>query len=100
MTCTRNKSFLLLLAAVLSAAAAAQTQELNPKVKLFIPYKEYSQEENQKILQLFDGLRVADISDGMDGVGLADVGLMGPSSGRESPGPRAGRALPAIHRRP
>ncbi|MFN7993574.1 MAG: hypothetical protein U0Q18_08235 [Bryobacteraceae bacterium] len=46
------------------------------KVKLFIPYKEYSQEDNQRILALFEDLRVADVSDGMDVVGLKDVGIM------------------------
>lgn len=46
------------------------------KVKLFIPYKEYSQEDNQRILALYKWLRVADISDGMDHVGLQDVGLV------------------------
>lgn len=59
--------------------AAGQAQQSNKgKVKLFIPYKEYTQEENQRILALFEGLRVADISDGMDVVGLADVGLVDP----------------------
>jgi regulator of RNase E activity RraA len=52
--------------------------ESHPNVKLFIPYNEYTQEENEKLLALFEGLRVADVSDGMDVVGLADVGLMDP----------------------
>ena len=78
MTGARTKLFLV-LSGVLSAAAVAQTPEpLNPKVKLLIPYKEYTQEENQKTLQMFEGLRVADVSDGMDGIGLAGVGLMDP----------------------
>lgn len=69
----------LLLLAATSWIAAAQTPEtLHPKVKLLIPYQEYTQEENQKTLRLFDGLRVSDVSDGMDGVGLADRGLMDP----------------------
>jgi regulator of RNase E activity RraA len=41
-----------------------------------MPYKEYSPEENQNILKMFDDLRVADVSDGMDVVGLANVGIM------------------------
>jgi regulator of RNase E activity RraA len=49
---------------------------LPDKVKLFIPYKEYSQEDNQRVLALFEDLRVADVSDGMDVVGLKDVGIM------------------------
>lgn len=51
---------------------------LPEKVKLFIPYKEYSPEDNQRTLALFEDLRVADVSDGMDVVGLKDVGIMHP----------------------
>lgn len=38
----------------------------------------YAQEDlsDEEILELYDGLRVADVSDGMDMVGLPDVGLM------------------------
>lgn len=46
------------------------------KVKLFIPYKEYSQADNEKLLQLYKYLRVADVSDGMDLVGLQDIGTV------------------------
>src|SRR5437762_11329848 len=46
------------------------------QVQLFIPYKEYSQEENQRILKLYEPLRVSDVSDGMDTVGLQDVGIV------------------------
>jgi len=46
--------------------------------KNFIPTPVYSQAEDQAILQLFEGLRVADVSDGMDKVGLQNVGLMDP----------------------
>ncbi len=63
-----------------SGVRAAPQAEIAPpdKVKLFIPYTEYSQEENQRILGLLEGLRVADVSDGMDVVGLADVGIVDP----------------------
>jgi regulator of RNase E activity RraA len=44
--------------------------------KGFIPTPVYSAEEDQKILALFAGLRVADVTDGMDAVGLPNVGLM------------------------
>jgi regulator of RNase E activity RraA len=47
-------------------------------VKLFIPYKEYSREDNDRILKLYEFLRVSDVSDGMDVVGLTDVGLVDP----------------------
>jgi len=44
----------------------------------FIPTPVYSEAEDQRILDLFKGLRVADVSDGMDSVGLQNVGLMAP----------------------
>jgi regulator of RNase E activity RraA len=39
----------------------------------------YTPEEDQAILRAFEGLRVADVSDGMDAVGLQDVGLLNPA---------------------
>src|SRR5687768_14147871 len=42
----------------------------------FIPTQAFSAAEDQRILKAFEGLRVADVSDGMDFVGLPDVGLM------------------------
>jgi regulator of RNase E activity RraA len=47
--------------------------------KGFITTPVFSAEEDQKLLALFDGLRVADVSDGMDAVGLDNVGLMDPA---------------------
>lgn len=44
----------------------------------FIAVKQYSAEEDGKILKLYEGLRVSDVSDGMDVVGLQDAGLMNP----------------------
>ena len=38
----------------------------------------YSEEEDQEILKLFEGLRVADVSDGMDKSGLHGIGLVNP----------------------
>jgi 4-hydroxy-4-methyl-2-oxoglutarate aldolase len=46
--------------------------------KNFIPTKVYSSQDDEQILKLFEGLRVADISDGMDKVGLTNTGLMSP----------------------
>jgi 4-hydroxy-4-methyl-2-oxoglutarate aldolase len=45
-------------------------------VHLFIPYEKYSQEDNQRILKLFEPLRVSDVSDGMDVAGLQDIGIV------------------------
>jgi 4-hydroxy-4-methyl-2-oxoglutarate aldolase len=39
----------------------------------------YSASEDDAILEAFAGLRVADVSDGMDAVGLQNVGLMDPA---------------------
>ncbi len=42
----------------------------------YITANKYTEEEDQKILRLYEGLRVADVSDAMDIIGLQDVGLM------------------------
>ena len=60
------------------AAAQSDAAEEYRAGENFISTKVYSEEEDQKILELFDGLRVADVSDGMDKVGLQDIGLMDP----------------------
>jgi len=67
---------LLLLAATTTFAQVEAPP--SPKVKLYMPYKDYSQEDNRNILGMFEDLRVADVSDGMDVVGLANVGIVNP----------------------
>ena len=42
----------------------------------FMQTKVYTKQQDRQILELFRGLRVSDVSDGMDKAGLADVGLM------------------------
>jgi 4-hydroxy-4-methyl-2-oxoglutarate aldolase len=44
--------------------------------RTFLETKVHSAAEDKQVLALFDGLRVADVSDGMDQAGLADVGLV------------------------
>lgn len=64
---------------MMTAPAHAQQQAekaIPGKVRLFIPYKDYSAEDNTRILDMYKYLRVADVSDGMDVVGLQDVGLV------------------------
>jgi 4-hydroxy-4-methyl-2-oxoglutarate aldolase len=46
--------------------------------KSFIPTSVYTLEQDREVLKLFDGLRVSDVSDGMDRAGLANVGLVSP----------------------
>jgi len=76
-------AFSLLVIGAYSAPAAAG-QNARPSVeelragKNFITTKVYTAEEDEKILELFEGLRVADVSDGMDKVGLTNTGLMSP----------------------
>lgn len=58
-------------------AAGSGVEELR-RGRNFIETKVYSEQEDREILGLFEDLRVADVSDGMDKVGLANVGLMSP----------------------
>ena len=73
-----------LLAVGTHSQPAAAGQAAEPTVeqlragKNFIATKVYGAEDDQRILKLFEGLRVADVSDGMDKVGLANSGLMSP----------------------
>ena len=57
--------------------AGPNTQELRAG-KNYIPTKVYTAQDDEQILKLFEGLRVADVSDGMDKVGLTNTGLMSP----------------------
>jgi 4-hydroxy-4-methyl-2-oxoglutarate aldolase len=75
--------FLRSLVATLFIALSAVAQQprettIPDNVMLFIPYKEYTEEENKRILEEYKYLRVADVSDGMDVVGLQNVGLVDP----------------------
>ena len=44
----------------------------------FIATQVFSEAEDKKLLAMFEGLRVADVCDGMDAVGLQNIGLMDP----------------------
>ena len=63
-------------------ASVASAQEADTEAtdyrggKNFIPTKVYSEQDDQRILKLFQGLRVADVSDGMDRAGLQNIGLV------------------------
>jgi regulator of RNase E activity RraA len=66
-------------------SASAQTVSVDPVIEELRTGRGYietpvlSLEEDLELLALFDGLRVADVSDGMDAVGLPNVGLMDPA---------------------
>jgi 4-hydroxy-4-methyl-2-oxoglutarate aldolase len=63
------------------AQPADQDTESLRRGRTFLETKTYSAEQDRRLLNLFDGLRVADVSDGMDQVGLADVGLVSAAIG-------------------
>lgn len=65
--------FVLLVSSIF--AQQIDKKDLEKGVNL-IQSKTYLAEDDAKILKLYEGLRVADVSDGMDMVGLPDVGLV------------------------
>jgi len=76
------RTLVLGLAVLAAATARAQaTPDRDPAAELragkgFISTPVHSEEADRKLLALFDGLRVADVADGMDAVGLQNIGLM------------------------
>ncbi|HYO24016.1 MAG TPA: RraA family protein [Lacipirellulaceae bacterium] len=88
MRAPRDATFVIativLLSIGLAGRASAQSTadaESARSGRSLIETQIYSLEDDRKLLELFDGLRVADISDGMDQAGLADVGLVSPRIG-------------------
>jgi len=73
---------LLVAASVLAVAPPALAQApagADPRAgKGFIATPVFTAEEDRALLALFEGLRVADVTDGMDAMGLQNVGLMDP----------------------
>jgi 4-hydroxy-4-methyl-2-oxoglutarate aldolase len=80
----RVHGVVVLLVATLAGAsslalAQAPASSGDPRAgRGYIATPVHSIEEDQRLLALFDGLRVADVTDGMDAVGLPSVGLMDP----------------------
>jgi 4-hydroxy-4-methyl-2-oxoglutarate aldolase len=71
-------NFLAALMAALSMAGLAQKAEVSELMKgvNFIESNWYTEAEDLELLALYEGLRVADVSDGMDMVGLPGQGLV------------------------
>jgi 4-hydroxy-4-methyl-2-oxoglutarate aldolase len=75
----------LCLTVFTAAVATAQTAPDSAAIeelqngKSLIETPVFTAEEDHILLTLFDGLRVADVSDGMDAVGLPNTGLMDPA---------------------
>lgn len=82
-----KSDFVILIAGIefiiMSLAASAFPQQPDSTALQhgvnFIETKTCSVEENARVLELYEGLRVADVSDGMDMVGLPGTGLVDPS---------------------
>ncbi|MCS7043162.1 MAG: RraA family protein [Bryobacteraceae bacterium] len=53
-------------------------QPMPPFSRQYIEPKPFDAAENERLLKLFEGLRVADVNDGLDIVGLPDVMTMSP----------------------
>jgi 4-hydroxy-4-methyl-2-oxoglutarate aldolase len=79
-------SLLIITAMWMAVASVPVAAQQSPKPvaedlragKNFLETKIYSDEDDQRTLRLFEGLRVSDVIDGMDKVGLGHVGLMSP----------------------
>lgn len=69
------KSLLCVLLLIITSVGAAEVPRAGTN---FISTEVYSEADDANILKLFEGLRVADVSDGMDAVGLHNTGLMNP----------------------
>jgi 4-hydroxy-4-methyl-2-oxoglutarate aldolase len=75
----RNFTLVVLCLTTTSFAVAQPSGEVDDSLhrgKSFIETKTYSLEDDKQILAQFEGLRVADVSDGMDQAGLANRGLV------------------------
>ena len=68
-----------LLLLLLIGVSFAQSAEEIEKGITFLETQTYTEEENLELLKLYENLRVADVSDGMDMVGLPNTGLVHPS---------------------
>jgi len=67
----------LILSVAVSARAADDIERLRAGATLMAT-QVHSLDDDRKVLKAFEGLRVADVSDGMDFVGLQDIGLVNP----------------------
>jgi regulator of RNase E activity RraA len=69
-------------AAVLTCCCAvlawSQAKPAAPYSRQYLQAKSYSAEENQRVLKLYEDMRVTDVSDGLDVAGLQDVMIMDP----------------------
>ncbi len=76
----RDLVFLIVLLGLMTVGTSPKSRGNTPQDlrsgKEFLPISVYTAEEDQELLKLFAGLRVADVSDGMDKAGLPRLGLL------------------------
>jgi regulator of RNase E activity RraA len=73
----RKRGSLLRLEALLIVGVAITFGQTNtPPTKQYLQVKQYTQAEDDAILKLYDGIRVADVIDALDVVGLQDITMM------------------------
>ncbi len=82
---SRISAFAVLLIMSFQGRAYCEPNDSNDRAmeelragKGFITTKVYSEKEDEETLKLFAQLRVSDVTDGMDKVGLKNIGLMSP----------------------
>ncbi|MBN1456441.1 MAG: RraA family protein [Sedimentisphaerales bacterium] len=68
--------FAILLSCLLVLLVAASAVEKLREGMNYIPTKVYTLAQDQEILKAYEGLRVADVADGMDRAGLTHIGRM------------------------
>ena len=66
---------LLFAILMVSGVALLRAQE-PPFSKQYLPAQRYTQQESEALVKKFHGLRVTDVTDGLDVVGLQDVTVM------------------------
>jgi len=66
------------LVVLVAPVALAQIPDVPRSGRGYITTPVFTGEEDAALLALFEGLRVADVTDGMDAVGLVNTGLMAP----------------------
>ena len=77
---------------LLAQSNADKEPAVDPRAgRNFIPTPMYSETDDARILALFDGLRVADVSDGMDAAGWQNIGLMDADAKKILKDDKAGR---------
>src|SRR5512142_368167 len=75
-TGTGGRTMMLALLATLALGAASGVGAQQPPAASVPPASSVTSTSDQDVLKLYDGLRVADVTDGMDIVGLRGVGLV------------------------